>query len=334
MNARNETDLPHWDADRAEFCAEIEKVRSPIKIVLKTRNDPFFIERWIKHHMKIVGPENLIIFDNMSDDPELLAVYGKYRRQLNIVRYSGRHYNEVHHTETYKELYRSLARSSEYFMVLDTDEYLILIENDAFYDGDRIVEFVMANRNQPLLPSTWLWNVNWSSTQFRCGDNRRLAEDLSCGKPLLRSDSIQSGYVCHNFQLGPGLFKPPLNSNLFLLHLTRLIPQQRISANLNKLIGGGVARSGESPESVVARTDITDALMLRHVGEIRELLALRERQDLGEAALPAGSLELMPDGTIGFSSDAERNVFSEYVADSKPVYDLIAKDVRSNRVAS
>jgi hypothetical protein len=31
----NGDDFPRWDVDSAEFCARIERVRSPIKIVLK-----------------------------------------------------------------------------------------------------------------------------------------------------------------------------------------------------------------------------------------------------------------------------------------------------------
>jgi len=122
-------DIPRWDANHAEFCARIEKVRATVKILLKTKNDPIFIERWIKHHIKIVGPENLIIFDNMSDDPEVLSIYRKYRDQIIIITFAGFH-NRLHHIPSYYGLYQSLAKSSDYFLFLDTDEYLILIEND------------------------------------------------------------------------------------------------------------------------------------------------------------------------------------------------------------
>ena len=197
--------LPRWDADRVAFCSRIERkrIRSPIKIVLKTKDDPFLIERWIKHHIKIVGGENLIIFDNMSDDPRVLSIYRKYRDEIDIIRFSDLHHNNVHHTSTYGDLYRSLANSSEYFIFLDTDEYLILFENDRYYDDDRILTFVMDNRDFDLFPATWLLNANWSSVQFYCGTQPRdLADHLACGKPLIRSAKIPPGYVNHNFQFG------------------------------------------------------------------------------------------------------------------------------------
>jgi hypothetical protein len=325
--------FPSWEANRSEFCARIEKVRSPIKILLKTKNDPFFIERWIAHHMKIVGPESLIIFDNMSDDPEVLSVYRKYRGSINIVRFADRHFN-LHHTYLYDDLYRSLAKSSEYFIFIDTDEYLVLIDDDDRYHADdRIPAFVMSNRNYDLFPSTWLLNANWSPTQFSCGTERRdLANDLACGKPLIRSDKIPIGYVNHNFQLGTRLFAPPFRTSLFLLHLAHLIPRQRISSNMNKLAAEGIARPGESPESVAARTDITDEIMAIYVREIRDFLPFDGRTDLSGAALGPGCLELMPNGTVCYYGDAERKLLNGFIADAKPVYDSIADHYRLSSV--
>jgi hypothetical protein len=325
-------DFPRWDANGAEFCARIEKVRSPIKIVLKTKNDPLFIERWITHHMKIVGPENLIIFDNMSDDPGVLSVYRKYRDRIDLVRFADRHYN-LHHTYLYRDFYRSLAKSSEYFIFLDTDEYLILIDNDTYHGDDRILTFVMDNRNYDLFPSTWLWNVNWNPAQFTCGtEPADLAENLACGKPLIRSDKIPTGYVNHNFQLSARMFAPPFRTNLFLLHLAHLFPRRRISLNVDKLIVEGVVQPGESPETIARRNDITDEVMAGYVREIRDLLALDGRKDLGNAVLGAGSLELSPNGTISYYSDAERKAVNEFIVDPKPAYDLIADHYRLSAV--
>lgn len=108
-------DIPRWEANSAQSCARIEMVRSPLKIVLKTKNDPFFIERWITHHINIVGPENLIIFDNMSDDPEVFSTYRKYRDRIHIIQFAGPH-NNLHHIPSYKKLYQSLAKSSKYVL--------------------------------------------------------------------------------------------------------------------------------------------------------------------------------------------------------------------------
>jgi hypothetical protein len=330
----NDHNLLNWSVNREEFCARIERTRSPIKIVLKTKNDPFFIDRWIKHHTKIVGSENLIIFDNMSDDEEVLSVYQRYRDQVAIVRFSGSH-NDVHHTSLYRELYRSLARSSEFCIFLDTDEYLILIEDNKYYDDDRIMTFVSGNKNYDLFPSTWLWNANWSAVQFNCGTEATdLANQLACGKPLIRSDTIPTGYVNHNFQLGTEIFAPPFKTNLFLLHLAHLYPQQRISTNMNKLISRGLARADDSPESLARRGDITGEVAAGYAKEIRDLLALNERQNLGSSTLRSGCLELSPNQTVSYYSDAERKAINDFISDPQPAYDSIANHYRLSAVSN
>ncbi len=322
-----------WEKNHAELCVRIEKVKSLIKIVLVTKNDPFFIERWIEHHMKIVGPQNLIIFDNMSEDPAVISVYRKYRNQINIVQFADRYY-KLHHTRLYGELYRSLARSSEYSIFLDTDEYLILMNGDQYYDDDRILDFVRENLNYDFFPSTWLMNSNWSSSQFSCGTKAcGLANNLACGKPLIRAKKIPAGYVNHNFQFSTALFVPPFKTDLFLLHLTRLFPQQRILTNLNKLVTEGVAQPGESPESVAGRSDIADGILALYVREIRECLALRGRQDLGNVALGPGCLELLPGGNVTYYGDAERKTINEFINDPNPAYDLIPDHYRLTAVS-
>lgn len=324
--------FPRWDVDRIEICARIERVRSPLKIVLKTKNDPFFIERWINHHMKIVGPENIIIFDNMSDDPEVLSTYRKFRGQIETVRFSGPWFM-LHHTKLLRRLYASLARSADYFIFIDTDEFLVFIDHEAHYADDRIVSFVRENFRYDLFPTSWLFNANWTARQFSCGAHAvDLAKNLACGKPLIRSNKIPSGYVNHNFQLSMPIFAPPFKVNLFLLHMTRLYPRQRIAANVNKLISAGFAKRAESPEAISNRTDISDKVMAGYVEEIRDCLAAENKSAEHDAALSSGCLELTETGRIRFYGDAERKVLVDFIADPRTVYEAIPHHYRLETV--
>jgi hypothetical protein len=329
LGVANAEHFPCWETDSAEVCARIEQHHAPVKMVLKTKNDPLLIERWIRHHMKIVGPENLIVFDNMSDGPEVLSVYREYRDRIAIIRFAD-HQNNLHHTSLYRDFYRSLAKSSEYFLFLDTDEYLILIEDERYYDDDSILTFVMGNKNFDLFPATWLPNANWSPKHFNCGG---LAGNLACGKPLIRSSKIPLGYFNHSFQLSTRLFAPPFKTNLFLLHLARLFPKQRISTNMNKLIGAGIARAGESPTLIARRNDIADEIMAGYVNEIRDCLALEERADLGNSPLEAGCLELSSGGTITYYSTAEQKALNDFIADPTLAYDSLPRQYRLDAVA-
>lgn len=325
----NGKEFPCWEKDSSEFCAQIERHHAPVKIVLKTKNDRFLIERWIRHHSRIVGLENLIIFDNMSDDHDVLSVYREYRDWTGIVTFAG-HQNNLHHTGLCRDLYRALAKSSEYFLFLDTDEFLVLIENDKYYDDDGILAFVRGNRNFDLFPGTWLWNANWTDRQFNCSG---LAGNMACGKPLIRTSKIPTGYVNHNFQLSTRLFVPPFKTNLFLLHLRRLFPEQRILTNMNKLTTAGIARPGESPESIAGRNDIADELMVGYVNEIRECLAsLKERADLGNAPLAASCLELSSGGNIAYYGASERTALNDFIGDPTQAYDSLPRRYRLDRV--
>src|ERR1700690_1579011 len=316
-------DISRWESDSAEICDRIGRVRAPIKILLKTKNEPFFIERWIAHHAKIVGPENVIVFDNMSDDPQVLAVYRKWRGEIPIVRFGLGHFClNIHHTYLYGDLYRALAKSCDYFLSLDTDEFLVLMNDDRYYHDDRIVSFVEENSTYDLFPATWLPNANWSAELFNCGPQAvDLARNLACGKPLIRSDKIPTGFSNHTFQLGVRLFAPPFKANLFLLHLSRLNPRQRMTANMNKLVAAAVAAPGQSPETIALRTDITDPIMAGYVDEIRDCLAA-ERAPSGVASLGPGCLKLGNDGAVAYYGEAERDLITDYITDPRPVYDL------------
>jgi hypothetical protein len=312
--------FPIWQEHRTACCDRIRKVRAFIKIILITKNDPYFIERWITHHIKIAGIEGLVIFDNMSDDPKVLAVYEKYRDRINIMRFAGNH-NGLHNSAANDDLYRAIAGSSTYCIFSDTDEFLILIDGDRYYDDHRVANFVGDNANYSLFPTTWLLNANWSDTQFHGVIEYNLARLLALGKPLIRSDRFPPGYINHNFQLSTRWFVPPFRANLFLIHLVRFIPRQRINSNVNKLIARGAAQPGETPESIAARTDFVGDVQNLYARQIREYLLPEISSE--PAGLGPSQLELLPDGTVSYFSDAERQALNTFIRDPKPVYDLI-----------
>lgn len=82
------------------------------------------LERWIKHHQAIVGYENLIIIDNMSNDPAVIPAYEKYDGLITLFKYDT-HFDLIHHSQHFPELYNALRECCDYFIFLDTDEYLI-----------------------------------------------------------------------------------------------------------------------------------------------------------------------------------------------------------------
>ena len=121
----------HWTHDKARICAELAERRGPLTICLKTKDEPYFLERWITHHANIVGLRNLVIFDNMSTNEAVWSIYDRFRRELLLVQFEG-YCDALHVVAHYRELYEALKESTAFFAFLDTDELLVRVENDAF----------------------------------------------------------------------------------------------------------------------------------------------------------------------------------------------------------
>lgn len=124
----DETKLPLWGKEHEKICREIRSTTSSLKIILKTKNEPYLLQRWIDHHVQIVGAKNLIIMDNCSDDPAILEVYKRNSDVVSAYAYSG-HHNSLHRISVFPELYKSLRESCGFYVFIDTDEFLYWADN-------------------------------------------------------------------------------------------------------------------------------------------------------------------------------------------------------------
>ena len=310
-----------WDADRISLCERISGAPAVLKILLKTKNDPILLDRWIEHHARIVAPQNILIFDNMSDDPEVLAIYARHPDVL-VIRFTGFH-NNVHRVGLFGDLYASLRDSSQFFVFLDTDEFLTLFDGDRYYADGSLLEFLQADPVPQVFPGTWLYNTNWTANQFISGTTAEyLANGLAWGKPVLRSNAPLDGYLNHNIQLARTLFSTRLRTNLFVLHLANLSPRQRIASNINKLIARGFAQPLDTAEIICQYSldGVSDANIFQYVAEIRRLLPARAQPQALQGTLRPGCIELSANGKITYYSDVERQSLLAFMLDPMPVY--------------
>lgn len=164
-----------WNDETEIITREIEKRSTFLKIVLKTKNDLFFLTKWIDFYLSFLPPESIIICDNMSDDIDHLAYYDELPDEIVVVRYSGFH-NYLHVVNAFPSLYRSLERSSEYFCFLDTDEFLVHIDDTMVPRTDTIVPFLRSLQDIQAIPSCWLNNVIKSKKLFECGSQPAVLE--------------------------------------------------------------------------------------------------------------------------------------------------------------
>jgi hypothetical protein len=309
------------------LCARISSTPAVLKILLKTKNDPILLDRWIEHHSRIVSAQNILIFDNMSDDPDVLSIYARHPEVL-VMRFTGFH-NNVHHVRLFADLYASLRDSSQFFVFLDTDEFLTLIDGDRYYPDGSILEFLQSDPLPQVFPGTWLYNTNWTAHQFISGTRAEyLANGMAWGKPVLRSNAPLDGYLNHNIQLARTLFSTRIRTNLFVLHLANLSPQQRIASNINKLIARGFAQPLDTAEIIGQYTldGVSDANVVQYVSEIRRLLPMRAQPQAQQGTLRPGCIELCANGKITYYSEVERQSLLAFIVDPLPVYAAALRD--------
>ncbi|MGQ0618890.1 MAG: glycosyltransferase family 2 protein [Panacagrimonas sp.] len=304
-----------WDSDTPAAARAIRSRRATFKILLKTRDDPYFLDRWIQHHARIVGLDNLIVFDNGSTDPAVAEILDRYAPDLLVIRFTGLH-NRVHHVNRFPKLYRALITSCRYFAFLDTDEFLSLIRGHQHYSSPLIVDYLDHFPAATTFPTTWLWCVPRFADVFPLlGSPEHLANWVRWGKPILSTALPLRGFLNHNVQLPAHYFSNTIPAGLFTLHLAHLSAQQRVSVNVRKLIARGFCSAGEPIDQIVRRNlaEVTDSNVRLYVSEIKRLHNTPEPDAAAAVVLGKGQIHLRPDGSVQFFGEAERFRLMEFL---------------------
>jgi Glycosyl transferase family 2 len=306
-----ETKLPLWSKEREAICREIRSTTGLIKIVLKTKNEAHLLQSWIDHHVQIAGPKNVIIMDNCSDDPAVLDIYERNSNSVSLYAYGG-HHNSLHRISVFPELYQSLRDSCSFYIFIDTDEFL-------FWSTDRkLVSDKLESKHletpgpNDVFPGIWLHNYPGCRDIFFVNDHEnRAIEGLTWGKPLIASSLNVEGFINHNCQLKGSVPTIRPRFGLFVAHFNRLIPQQRIAQNIQKLISRKTIKSVDDLEELL-RAD-TPANPDGNVDlYVREIKSLRSLGEAGWPKLnnpPTGTIKLLDDGDIVYFDENVRQAF-------------------------
>lgn len=311
--------IEDWAERRGGICEGIKRRKSDLKIVLKTKNDPFLLREWIEHHARIAGHENLVIFDNGSSDPAVAGIYAEFKDRVLIVRYGG-FVDDLHKVFAFGELYAALRSSCARYAFLDTDEFLVWIDRDGtFLDGGGAAERILQHPGVPVLPGTWLSNVVGHRNRFWLKpDGGGLIDGLKWGKPLVSSDVDVSGYINHNCQLDAAHYGGRFVLQCFVLHLNRLSFRQRVSSNMNKLVALGVLKEGDAVAKVVGLdpNDYREGNIRLYLREIQQFAAMDDPPANDGSPLQENSIRLGASGSIEFQSAAQRAAMDAFMADA------------------
>lgn len=227
-----------WENDRSLICSQISDSFKKFKIILKTKNDIFFIKRWVNHH---AGQDiGIIIFDNNSSDPDVLSYYKTLPEDVLLVQYSGLHryggsHNTLHDVETFSDLYLAIQKSCSNFCFLDTDEFLSYTDGSTFYPPKEFFNFKNSIFNDGINFTLYLYNKSLSDKVFEFGSVELLKDRLKWGKPIIGSADSISGFINHNIQIRNHVSNRG-GLRFVTFHLTNLSPVERMKANLRKLV--------------------------------------------------------------------------------------------------
>lgn len=307
--------LHRWPRHQGRILKALRAPHAPLRIMLKTRNDPIFLADWHRHHAAIVGAENLIIADNMSNDPQVIALLEELAQYSTVFQFGGFH-NDLHRRDRFAALYCVLEDSCDWLILLDTDERLNWVEGYHWIADARLVDRLQAlPSGADAMPGLLVQNQPGQQNRFVFPQEAgKLAPVLHWGKPAIASgrsrpdspptDSPPTRAQCHNIQFPAHTFAARLAPQLIQLHLCNLVPEQRLRANREKLAARGVC-APDTTYADIARIDVrteTCSVVRRCVLQTRRLLADQPPQS-------GPALVLNVDGTLSFSTPALRRTF-------------------------
>lgn len=307
--------LIDWEDDRDAAVLAIRSRRARFAILLKTKDDAFFLDAWIRHHAAIVGLQNLIVFDNNSSEQPVKDVLDSYNGLLTI-RFNGFH-NDLHIPECVPELYSALSDSFQYFQFLDTDEFLVLIRGHRWYDGPLVARYMDLIDGTPIIPTPWLYCVPGFSTLIKFGRQASdLYDDIKWGKPILSTGLNLKGIINHNIQVDRSLYAETIPCGLFVLHRAQLSPLNRIKSNLKKLVARQFARPGESADEVLQRdrSNIRDNNISLYLSEMTRLRGAPEPSASTPPRPAPGHFIMAADSRIEYFSDEEMMLMGAYLS--------------------
>lgn len=319
-----------WERDEAAICAAIRARPTPLKIVLKTKNERRLLPGMIEHHLRIVGPDGLIVFDNGTTDAPTVRYLEDLSATVAVFRFEAFH-NSMHHTGfNFAALYAALRDASRYYTILDTDERLYWFNADGTYIANEAAAERIAASGLDAVSGIWASNVVGFEHVVRFSlQDGWLRRGIRNGKTILSSAIEPPAYINHNWQVPVELFGPAPIGNAVIVHLKYLSAEQRLAANLEKLSSYSRCHDLLSDAGLTGEVTLEDALSVdmkrliptarAYVKEVRAChAAIESGLPLPDPDLAIPSLRL-DNGRLRFVGQRERRRVLEFLADPAPV---------------
>jgi len=245
-----------------------------LKIVLKVKDEPQLIVKWIEYHASIVGYENLLILNCGSRDSKFLEILEEYKSKIIIFDYEA-YYDYIHSIPLNVHFYAFLKKNCRYFTVLDADEFIVGYKDgnlsrsgviDILESGDENVYAGTWITNSKYLPTTQCGSIDFNSPIAFSLNHESLIDGTIRGKATIKTSIVSKIiHAGHNLavsdvvaQVTPGSF-----GKLFILHIVNPNPELIRERSLKHLRSKGILLN-----DLLVDTEIDDFLRQKlQVGE-------------------------------------------------------------------
>ena len=322
-----------WPEQQQEICACIGSEKATLKIVTKTKNEGFFLEKWIQHHKKIVDGTRLIIFDNLSTDTDVFEIYKKYENDIFVFSFMS-HVDSIHTTmDGFMPLYTILEKSCNFFTIIDSDEFLYLYDGFKLCSDNKIIKLLNGNTNINLFIPAWVDTIDFSENTFMF--NHKNLYMFNGSKPIINAHIVHAfGHynILHHAHKLPVTVYGYAPTCFVLLHMRKLNKTQRIKANMEKLVSNGIIRHNKDYYTVLncdVETVHPSGNIRGYILEIRRLIDAHDSQadlNTGKISMENGLVEIGDDKSLNFFPPELKAEFTRLVNMKTDYFDLIGFD--------
>ena len=322
---------PHylWGRDNEQAASLVRSRRSLLKIILKTKNEGLLLERWLRHYLDIVPEgEPIIVLDHMSTDQDVWDIYGRYADRILLIRYDG-HVDSAHSLAKFGDLYRAVWDSCAFYALLDTDEFLYFHDGARLVGGGGALYPLERHSGAGVFTPLVLHNVYRRDNAFYF-EKGAAPSYLPPGKPLLNAALMRERLtmpVGHNFDLPVGLLEGA-RLGYVLFHMTHLSREQRIKANIQKLVNFGLLKAGV-PIAAIMRFDldgIPPSPVRVYLEELQRLMRIGDEEAETRQCLLKDHIEVGDNGALSFFPEGLEPAFARLVDPESSFFEAIGLD--------
>ena len=130
-----------------------------IKIILPTYNEASLLRMWLDYYEKLIGLHNIIIFDNESDNTEVLKILSDYRSRLLII-YTTKYYFDLEYNKdpAFEKIIDIIKNECKFVTKLDTDEFLCYYDRkNKKFDNSKLLDLLFNCETN--IGTIWLSNI-------------------------------------------------------------------------------------------------------------------------------------------------------------------------------